>query len=684
MQPPPAMTPAYAVPPTPTPAGAAGPGRLNIFADENHIPQSAVKMPRANIFDVSTPARPAADSAPTESAAKKAFGIFTDGDAEPAKTPLAPKAGSSVFATPAPKFGGRASRAVLQQVIAEESEEPAEEQGAGVFGEQGQDAITEGEEYEEDYEDGGRQRRPWIQNINIMTPITERTCEYTSHTALSRLSLASTSDAAMSTRRASASNVTSGAATGMQDLSVVDEEDERSRPDRSGSSNHFIDTAEPIHDSFDGHVGADFALPEGFTIHARPAHNENTMASIVDRSTRLSLAQSDDGETDTGAFVTATAGDLAAHDILGNPCCPVDDQVISTLLELIQPPLDQLPGFVDQRPETSAQLDVLNKFAKSRMRKSQNGRMSMSASDGHELQLGDREYEVMDKIGEGGFGAVFLAIDLLKRDELEDDEEEEAALVAIKIESPTALWEAVVLDRMHRKLDTALARSIVKHQSLFAFADESFLVLDYSSQGTLLDLVNKAQALNIAPAVSGAPQAMDEILAIFWTIELLRLVEGLHAAGFIHGDLKIDNCLVRLENIPEGEGGNAAWSAQYMRDGTDGWAHKGIRLIDFGRAIDLSLWPAGDRQQFLADWPVDERDCTEIKQGKSWSYQTDYAGLASVAYCMLFGKYIQTEVVDVDGQKRVKIATPLKRVSCNSLDCASALSLQLDDGSLTK
>ena len=86
-------------------------------------------------------------------------------------------------------------------------------------------------------------------------------------------------------------------------------------------------------------------------------------------------------------------------------------------------------------------------------------------------------------------------------------------------------------------------------------------------------------------------------------------------------------------------------------------------MIDFGRAIDLDLWPAREKQQFLADWPVDERDCTEIKEGKSWSYQTDYAGLASVAYCMLFGKYIQTEVVQQDGEGRVKIATPLKRVS---------------------
>ena len=666
--------PAFAVPPTPTPAGTAAPGRLNIFADENNMPQSAVKPPRANIFGVETPARPATDGvAVAGPSAKKAFGIFSDENTPAATaTPLAPKVGSSVFATPAPKFGVKASRAVLQQVITEEEEEPSEEPVQKCAGELGQEAGQpyEGEDGEEDEEDNGNWgRRNWIKGVNVMTPITERTMEYTSHTALSRMSLASTSasDPAQTSRRTSSSHLASAPTSTLQDLSVVNEEEERSRPDRSSASpDRFIDTAQPIGDSFsmEGQAGPDFALPEGFTIHPRPLGQDMTMADVVDRSARLSLAQTEDGdaEADTGAFVTATTG-YPGSAILQNPCCPVDDKVIATLLDLIQPPLAELPGFTDMSTETFAQLETLNKFAKSRLRRSQNARVSISAADGHELTLGDREYEVMDKIGEGGFGAVFLAVDVIRRDELEDDEDEDEALVAIKVESPTALWEAVVLDRMHRRLDAALAMSIIRSQHLFAFADESYLVLNYSNQGTLLDLVNKAQALNIAPATSGAPQAMDEILAIFFTIELLRLVEGLHSAGFIHGDLKIDNCLVRLESIPESEGGNASWAPQYKRDGSEGWNRKGVRLIDFGRAIDLDLWPAREKQQFLADWPVDERDCTEIKEGKSWSYQTDYAGLASVAYCMLFGKYIQTEVVQQDGEGRVKIATPLKRVS---------------------
>jgi checkpoint serine/threonine-protein kinase len=156
---------------------------------------------------------------------------------------------------------------------------------------------------------------------------------------------------------------------------------------------------------------------------------------------------------------------------------------------------------------------------------------------------------------------------------------------------------------------------------------------------------------------------VDELVAMFFTIELLKLVEGLHSNGFIHGDLKIDNCLVRLDAIPSSEGGTSAWSAQYDRNGRNGWNRKGVKLIDFGGAIDTSLFPAGEKQTFVADWKTDERDCMEMREGKTWSYQTDYWGLASVAYCLLFGKYIQTEQVEEGGAKRYRIATPLKRVS---------------------
>lgn len=230
-------------------------------------------------------------------------------------------------------------------------------------------------------------------------------------------------------------------------------------------------------------------------------------------------------------------------------------------------------------------------------------------------------------------------------------------MVAIKVTKPRNLWEYHALRRLHSALPLSLRRSLVIPHALYAYKDESFLVLDLGVQGMLLDIVNNA----VSAGVSQAGACLDELLVVFFSIELLRLVEGMHDKGFIHGDLKIDNCLLRLEDVP---GGAAAWSAMYSPNGDGGWSHKGLKIIDFGRTIDTRLF-ARD-QQFIADWPSDERDCLEVWRGMPWTFQTDYFGLAGIVYCMLFGKYITAAAVvetraHDDGKPRYKIGTPFKR-----------------------
>ena len=302
----------------------------------------------------------------------------------------------------------------------------------------------------------------------------------------------------------------------------------------------------------------------------------------------------------------------------------------------------------------------------------------MSDSDFVEVRLGgsgqERLYNVTDKLGEGGFGAVFEAVDVyaldMKRrgkgfDSDEDEEEEEddddegggVPRVALKIVTPRNLWEFHVLRRIHSSVPAYLRNSIINPQALYAYTDESYLVLDLCPQGTLLDIVNRAPQAGITQ--QGA--CLDELLVMFFTIELMRLVEGLHRAGFIHGDMKIDNCLLRMEDVP---GSASAWDGTYSPTGDKGWRYKGIKLIDFGRTIDTKLFPPN--QQFVGDWPTDARDCLELREGRPWTFQPDYFGLAGIIYCMLYGKYIEASSVTLgppsgDGQRRYKLSTPFKR-----------------------
>jgi checkpoint serine/threonine-protein kinase len=333
------------------------------------------------------------------------------------------------------------------------------------------------------------------------------------------------------------------------------------------------------------------------------------------------------------------------------PCDPFEPQRLATLMSLIP----AVPGYHDYRRDDAELLDGLQKFAKKLDR---SGGAALAAPY-FRFEMAGRRFGVYEKLGEGGFGAVFAAKDLtdmpvdedMEEDE-DEDEDDEAPKFALKVVKPPNIWEYHVLHRLHAALPDHLRQSVITPHELYAFNDESFFVMDLCSQGTLLDMVNRAGETGISR--QGA--CMDELLVFFFTIELMRLLEAMHHAGFIHGDLKIDNCLIRLDPVPDGDSN----LSNTYHPGADGWQHKGIKLIDFGRTIDTRLFPAD--QTFVNDWKTDARDCREMREGRPWTFQPDYHGLADIIYCMLFGKYMDdSSLSKASNGERVELATPLKR-----------------------
>jgi checkpoint serine/threonine-protein kinase len=507
------------------------------------------------------------------------------------------------------------------------------------------------EEYTEEFEVthetpfGGR-----FGQFNVMTPITERTLEYTS-TGRFFVPEGDPSTAVESGERAFGEP---DAVKTAERLAAEVREDNvfSGKPPAAQFRHNPRGDEEPSSSSFEGSLFSrppPFRLSEGHTIITPGKADE-----VPELRAATALVEEKTGTLNLSDGISTTPGfDLP------NPCNPFDPPIITTLLSHL--PMDLHCYHV---PRESQLLENLQKFARKRMRKSS----SLTRDQTFSLQLENMHFQVYEKLGEGGFGAVFAAKAVATKaednddedeDEDDEDEDEESRRVAIKVVKPSNSWEFQMLRKVHAALPAPLRSSVIHPNALYAFHDESFLILNLCTQGSLLDIINRASSAGI----SQQGTCLDELLVMFFTIELLRLLEGLHKAGLIHGDLKIDNCLMRLEDVSP----SSAWAAQYDPTGAGGWHSKGIKLIDFGRTIDTHMFPRG--QTFVAEWATDARDCVEMREGRPWTYQADYFGLAGIVYCMLYGKYIEaSSIVHVTPSppqqgsgSRYKLATAFKR-----------------------
>ncbi|KAI1407831.1 Mad3/BUB1 homology region 1-domain-containing protein [Hypoxylon sp. FL1857] len=349
-------------------------------------------------------------------------------------------------------------------------------------------------------------------------------------------------------------------------------------------------------------------------------------------------------------------------------CNPIDAAVREEILSRMHPPLSSYSGFYDHRSERCDKGAEIRKYVKAVAKAGgkKDGDKTGTIHSPPVLEFPEimSEYTLKRELGAGAFAPVYLVENSAPESE-EDDENAPSAmgkgafattrrssLEALKMEQPPTAWEfhmmrlaATRLGPQHRA-----TASISAAHELHLYQDECFLFLPFHQHGTLLDVVNFFSEANKAP--------MDEPLAMFFSIELLRTIEALHSKQILHGDLKADNCLLRLDEDA------TTLSSQWCADGSGGWASRGIVLIDFGRGIDMRAFDAD--VQFIADWKTDAHDCAEVREGRPWTWQLDYHGLAGTIHTLLFGKYIETVRADQGGLgtsagRRYRIRESLKR-----------------------
>ncbi|KAI3406705.2 BUB1 [Candida oxycetoniae] len=299
------------------------------------------------------------------------------------------------------------------------------------------------------------------------------------------------------------------------------------------------------------------------------------------------------------------------HQQVINPFC---SQVKNSILNIPSIPMKLYSNYYDRSSITVNRMKQFRDITNKQKRINRSSKSAIIDCCGKEL------YCLIYQLGEGGYGYVYLV-----------ETGSSGSLKALKIEKPASKWEYYILHQIHRRLlgTPKIDRSFIHAEALYYFQDESFLVLEYCSQGSLLDLVNnfKSQTCGV-----------DECLCIFITIELLKAIEALHVIGILHGDLKADNCMIRFGPVDDN-----LWGEKYDRNGASGWCKKGITLIDFGRAVDLTTFPKGTR--FISNFPTDEQDCPEMNEGKPWTFEADYYGMGCIIHTLLFGEYIKIKKI---------------------------------------
>lgn len=144
----------------------------------------------------------------------------------------------------------------------------------------------------------------------------------------------------------------------------------------------------------------------------------------------------------------------------------------------------------------------------------------------------------------------------------------------------------------------------------------SIIATEFSPFGSLLDINNKIR--------QATTKVMHESLVMHFSSQICNIINHLHSNKIIHADIKPDNFL--LMRVPSTE-----------------LYYPSLRLIDFGCAIDMTLFPDSDDTKFRKIIQTDGFTCVEMQEGRPWSYETDLFCIAGTIHVMLFGEYMQLQ-----------------------------------------
>lgn len=140
----------------------------------------------------------------------------------------------------------------------------------------------------------------------------------------------------------------------------------------------------------------------------------------------------------------------------------------------------------------------------------------------------------------------------------------------------------------------------------------SVFVQPFCKYGNLINVCNEYK--------KNTNRNLNEKVVMVLAIQLLAMIDALHACQIIHADIKPDNIMLM------------APINQLNYD------EPVLKLIDFGQSIDMKMFP--EKVKFSSALATDGFTCTEMRENRPWTFQTDLYCLAGTIHTLLFGKYM--------------------------------------------
>ncbi|XP_020223220.1 mitotic checkpoint serine/threonine-protein kinase BUB1 [Cajanus cajan] len=276
---------------------------------------------------------------------------------------------------------------------------------------------------------------------------------------------------------------------------------------------------------------------------------------------------------------------------------PWDTSTIDSLMKKMHPLIKKFDGY------RSSTKSYTGKVALSMLKNSSRNKV---------IEIGGMKYHIKGCAGQGGFAQVYKAT-------VDSDPDN---VVALKIQNPAFPWEFYMYRQLDQRILDRERSSYGFAQQMHLYSDCSILICDYLANGTLQDVINSYVVIG---------KSMEELLCIYYTIEMLHMVETLHDVGLIHGDFKPDNLLIRYAMGDLTEDG--------FLDRSGSWCDQGLCLVDWGRGIDLHLFP--DHTVFKGDCRTSGFRCIEMLEDKPWKFQVDAYGICAIVHMMLHNSYME-------------------------------------------